>query len=777
MRRTDSNSSSSITRRPVSTSISPNSYGSCHSSSASAAAASMSGHGGGGSSRSIQQAATKKHEGMFRVEMNDDDHDTPSENTTNETFSIVHQHSKALFAEYSGEAPNDPPQQISSSLDRTDVSLPHRSLDEFLEVASSEATLRYYANVVPITSSSNYTHVALVSNPSGSFNDGAMMRRPPSYPWRYWWIYLSLGVANSSDAAEILCLSYILSVDSFQESILQHTAWKASLLAATVFGGMLMGGLFVGCLGDWWGRWPMLVTGLAVNAVAGLLSAVSLDVYTLSLCRFAAGLGIGATVPPLFALGSELAPPSARGFYVTVIASFWMVGSMYVAVVGWILLGGTEHNSNTNTSSETSNRWRIFAAACAVPSCIGCVLVRAYVPESPRFLLLQGRHDAALAVVHRLAESIAYTGPPMTREELLYQYPPTIPHTTNVSSEGVDDDAMGDGFLPSGHDNGMCNETALYSCSRLDSRPSSSLAYYNVLCTAIRDFTISTSHLYTPHMRSTTWPLQMVWFSLSFGSYGLMTWINTLFKEVHLENVYFNALLFSASNLPGNLLSAYFMDKTGRASLLTGSVLAAALSLVAFAYVAAVRDNHQDESGGVVTTTHTVSATWIVVAACSFQCFTIAAWNAIDVLTSELFPTAVRSTGMGVCSASGRIGALLAQLVNGVLVSHPVRLLLTAATALLLGSLTPAFLPADQTGRPVQDYTTTDDRSSSHDTATAAARPSRTTSPTILLSHLGDPEAAVASSAVVVEEIQRRSGSNKSSSKVHRGRYERVHQH
>ena len=47
---------------------------------------------------------------------------------------------------------------------------------------------------------------------------------------------------------------------------------------------------------------------------------------------------------------------------------------------------------------------------------------------------------------------------------------------------------------------------------------------------------------------------------------------------------------------------------------------------------------------------------------------------------------------------------MLAQFVNGALVAHPVHLLLTAAFTLLLGSFTPALLPADQTGRPVQDF-------------------------------------------------------------------------
>ena len=95
----------------------------------------------------------------------------------------------------------------------------------------------------------------------------------------------------------------------------------------------------------------------------------------------------------------------------------------------------------------------------------------------------------------------------------------------------------------------------------------------------------------------------------------------------------------------------------------------------------------------------------IVLSACSFQCFTIAAWNTIDVMTSELFPTTVRSTGMGVCAASGRIGAVIAQFVNGSLVGRPVRLLVVASVTLAMGAMTPFLLPqrGDMTGQPVED--------------------------------------------------------------------------
>jgi hypothetical protein len=80
----------------------------------------------------------------------------------------------------------------------------------------------------------------------------------------------------------------------------------------------------------------------------------------------------------------------------------------------------------------------------------------------------------------------------------------------------------------------------------------------------------------------------------------------------------------------------------------------------------------------------TTARTMIVLSACAFQCFTISAWNAIDVLTSESFPTWVRATGMGVCSATG---AMIAQFVNGWLIASPKLQLLVAAGMILLGAI------------------------------------------------------------------------------------------
>jgi len=471
-------------------------------------------------------------------------------------------------------------------------------------------------------------------------------RRKLQNQWKYWAIILSCGVANSSDASEILCLSYILSDEVFASTILDHTPWKGGLLAAAVFLGMLVGGLFIGTLGDLLGRRPMLLVGLACNSIAGILSSLAPNVYILSLLRCIAGVGIGATVPPLLTLVTELAPPSHRGFCVTLVASFWMVGSIFVALIAMLLL---EHLQVS---------WRAFAMACALPSLLGFVLCKRLVPESPRFLALQQNHEAALNVANFLAQK-------MNSDTNM-----TDTAVTPLTLEGLQR------AFPS-------------RSSNSDSHATTASSFWGIVTMAMDDFIVSARQLYTPQLKNTTWPLQMVWFSLSFGSYGLLTWINTLFVEVHLKNVYFNALLFAFSNLPGNILTALYMDKVSRGKMLTFNIVASAVSLMGFALGA-----------------FSLNSFWIIASACAFQCFTVAAWNTIDTMTSELFPTTVRSTGLGICAASGRVGAMVAQFVNGALVAEPVRLLLVASVTLLLGALTPALLPGggDMTGQPVSDF-------------------------------------------------------------------------
>lgn len=75
----------------------------------------------------------------------------------------------------------------------------------------------------------------------------------------------------------------------------------------------------------------------------------------------------------------------------------------------------------------------------------------------------------------------------------------------------------------------------------------------------------------------------------------------------------------------------------------------------------------------------------------------------MDILTGELFPTRVRSAGMGACTACGRFGAMLAQVVNARLLEvgdsegavASASVLAVAASSLLIGTGMSLFLEKD----------------------------------------------------------------------------------
>ena len=78
------------------------------------------------------------------------------------------------------------------------------------------------------------------------FYEEAGQNDTTSQAMQYWIIMLALGIAHSGDATEILSMNFVLSNEGFAGEILKGDfKHRGSILAACVFAGMLMGGLFV----------------------------------------------------------------------------------------------------------------------------------------------------------------------------------------------------------------------------------------------------------------------------------------------------------------------------------------------------------------------------------------------------------------------------------------------------------------------------------------------------------------------------------------------------
>jgi len=197
----------------------------------------------------------------------------------------------------------------------------------------------------------------------------------------------------------------------------------------------------------------------------------------------------------------------------------------------------------------------------------------------------------------------------------------------------------------------------------------------------------SASHvlkLFSPRLRFTTAMLAVMVCSINFGWYGLVLWMPSLFEKVGYSqgSVYSSALLVAFANLPGNVVSILVVDRpeVGRKRLYVGSMLAAAALAVIF---------------GCSST-----KVLVVAAAMGYNAVSVGAWNSLECMLAESYPTEVRSVASGVLHSGGRVASLLAQLIDGFMLEQGVfTLLMVNAGTMLVGCIAGMRLPFDPVGQ------------------------------------------------------------------------------
>jgi MFS family permease len=154
--------------------------------------------------------------------------------------------------------------------------------------------------------------------------------------------------------------------------------------------GAVIGALFFGWLTDRLGRKKLFFITIAVYLTATALTGASWDGWSFFLFRFFTGAGIGGEYAAINSTIQELIPARYRGFTDLVInGSFW-VGAALGAIVAVALLNPAVINPETG--------WRL---AFLVGAALGIVVfvMRMWIPESPRWLVIHGREAEAEAAV------------------------------------------------------------------------------------------------------------------------------------------------------------------------------------------------------------------------------------------------------------------------------------------------------------------------------------------------------------------------------------------
>ncbi|MDO5605463.1 MAG: MFS transporter [Paracoccus sp. (in: a-proteobacteria)] len=177
------------------------------------------------------------------------------------------------------------------------------------------------------------------------------------------------------------------------------------------FLGMFVGAFVFGRVADRWGRRNVLLATVTADAVFGIASVFAPSFEMLLVLRFLTGVAVGGTLPVDYAMMAEFLPPKNRGRWLVLLEGFWAIGTIVVAVTAWIAA----------TQGATAP-WRWIFLIAALPALIG-VFLRIWVPESPMYLLRQGRKDEARRVVNRIL--LANGAAPLSHDtELILPTPP-----------------------------------------------------------------------------------------------------------------------------------------------------------------------------------------------------------------------------------------------------------------------------------------------------------------------------------------------------------------
>ena len=225
--------------------------------------------------------------------------------------------------------------------------------------------------------------------------------RLDSLPWSgfHTRVVLALGITWILDGLEVT-LAGALSGALKESPVLQFTNFDVGFSNSAYLAGAVLGALGFGWLTDRIGRRKLFFITLALYLTATAATAMSWSVASYALFRFLTGAGIGGEYTAINSTIQELVPARYRGWTDLVInGSFWIVAAMG-GVSAIVLLD--PHLIGPDLG------WRL---AYFTGACLGLVVLvmRMWIPESPRWLMIHGRPDQAHAIVADIERSVVGT--------------------------------------------------------------------------------------------------------------------------------------------------------------------------------------------------------------------------------------------------------------------------------------------------------------------------------------------------------------------------------
>uniref|UniRef100_A0A1A9ZAD2 Major facilitator superfamily (MFS) profile domain-containing protein n=1 Tax=Glossina pallidipes TaxID=7398 RepID=A0A1A9ZAD2_GLOPL len=191
-------------------------------------------------------------------------------------------------------------------------------------------------------------------------------------------------------------ISYILPI---AECDLKLTLLNKGALNAVTYAGMITSAIVWGYLADTQGRKKILVIGCLADAISSACCSLSQNFQMLIVFKFIEGFAANGPCAVLFTYLTEFHNAKNRPRLSMILGIIQSFANLLLPMLAWLILpqdwdfiirGGFKVHS-----------WQIFLFICGLPSLLSGVIF-IVLPESPKFLMSQGRNTEALFVFQQI---------------------------------------------------------------------------------------------------------------------------------------------------------------------------------------------------------------------------------------------------------------------------------------------------------------------------------------------------------------------------------------
>jgi len=351
--------------------------------------------------------------------------------------------------------------------------------------------------------------------------------------------------------------------------------------------GSYMGGVFVGCMiwgwaSDKYGRRLAMLVAAALQIVTSITAAFATNYVIFIFLRFLIAFSVSGVFECGFVLVTEICGPKYRTYFGILTQFPFGIGAALLPLIAYFI-----------------RDWQNLQLAISIP-CVLLTLYYWFVPESPRWLMAEGRFDEAIKILRDGAKTNGRTLP--SDDEL------------REMMQAIKDD----------EEDKKQEETRELTTSE------KVMEVFDEILVLVK----------TPEMRKRTLNVFYSWLIVAMVYYGLS------FNSKNLgANRYVSSFISGFVEVPAVVVILPALSYFGRRKCYCGSFLAGGICCLIVAII----------------TFFAKDAVWLPVAFAMIGKFLISMTFAIAYLyTAELFPTKVRNLAVGLASTFARIGSISA---------------------------------------------------------------------------------------------------------------------